>query len=579
MIFSLQRRFVLLLLVPIALILIFVGVAGFFYARAYLLQQWITITRLYLEKTAHVVNMQLKEKLELIDLIAKAENIPDHGITQAFLVQQLAQKEGVLFVDVEIGKLPGTESPREISTQDQHTAGLVGGLYVIEVGEEFGFRAPTTYPDALDRTLKIIRSIGDENTGSTKKLLVRISFDSFMEPIRKMGNADDSSACLITTTGHLLAYTGKSMSGRKVLGETNDAFEKRVLNEIHKKAFGIVVGKGRPPDVVAGFYKIPSTNWYMVPFAKGQVVLRPIIGFYFYYAVAGLVAQLVILILIRMTTRSVGSSIAAISAAAAKVSTGDYGSKMSEDRFDEIGALNRSFNTMVEGLKQRDPIEQTFGRYVDKKVAEELMSKPEALRLGGEKRTVTIMMSDLRDFTPKTERLQPEQVIRMLNRYFSRMIAIIERHRGIIVDFYGDSILVFFNGTDSDTDVRAVAAVKCALEMQQEMEGFQRENTALGLPELEMGIGIHTGEVIVGNIGTESRAKYGIVGSPVNLTDRIQQAAGYGRVVISEETYKSIGSCVSVSDEFTVSLKGVEEDRKLYEVESVKPGCMEVALT
>ena len=86
-----------------------------------------------------------------------------------------------------------------------------------------------------------------------------------------------------------------------------------------------------------------------------------------------------------------------------------------------------------------------------------------------------------------------------------------------------------------------------------------------------------TGDVIVGNIGTESRAKYGIVGSPVNLTDRIQHVAGYGRVVISEATYNTISACVNVSDEFVVCLKGVEEDQKLYEVESVAPGCAQCA--
>jgi class 3 adenylate cyclase len=290
-----------------------------------------------------------------------------------------------------------------------------------------------------------------------------------------------------------------------------------------------------------------------------------------------MLALLVILILIRETTRSVGTSISDISAAAAKVSTGNYSGKLPEDRSDEIGELKRNFNIMMDGLERRDLIEQTFGRYVDKKIAEELMNKPEALRLGGEKRKVTIMMSDLRDFTSKTERLQPEQVIKMLNRYFSRMIAVIERYRGIIVDFYGDSVLVFFNGTEADTPARAMVAVACALDMQQEMKAFQNENAALGLPELSMGIGIHTGDVIVGNIGTESRAKYGIVGSPVNLTDRIQHVAGYGKVLISEATYNTISACVNVSDEFVVCLKGVEEDQKLYEVESVAPDCAQCA--
>ncbi len=572
MIFSLQKRFALLLLLPVALILVLVGVAGFFYAREYLLKQWKDIARLELEKTAHVINMRLDEKLELINLIAKSENIPDHYITQAYLIQQLAAKPGVIFVDIEDGK-PQTNESQASSADTQSQSDLVEGLYVMEVCEEFGFCAPTTDPYALDRTLRIIKPMGDENSGSTKKLLVRISFDAFMEPIRTMVHSEGSSACLVTSTGQLLAHTDKSMSSRRMLGEAGDPVEKQVLKEIRKKSFGTVFGQGHPPDVVAGFYKIPSVNWYIILYLKGSDVLRPIIEFRFYYAMAGIVALLVILILIRETTRSVGSSISDISAAASKVSTGDYSGKLSEDRSDEIGELKRNFNIMMEGLERRDLIEQTFGRYVDRKIAEELMNKPEALRLGGETRKVTIMMSDLRDFTSKTERLLPEQVIKMLNRYFSRMIAVIERYRGIIVDFYGDSILVFFNGTETGIESRAVAAVKCALEMLEEMKEFKKENAARGLPELSMGIGIHTGDVIVGNIGTESRAKYGIVGSPVNLTDRIQHVAGYDKVVISEATYNTISSCVNVSDGFMVCLKGVEENQKLYEVESVAPEC------
>jgi adenylate cyclase len=226
-------------------------------------------------------------------------------------------------------------------------------------------------------------------------------------------------------------------------------------------------------------------------------------------------------------------------------------------------------------LRQREIIENTFGRYVDKKVAHDLMSRPEALKLGGEKRIVTIMMSDLRNFTPISEKLPPEVVIKMLNRYFARMIKIIEQYRGIIVDFYGDSILVFFDGLEADSTARACDAIRCALEMQGELQEFLRENEAKGLPPVNMGIGIHTGEVVVGNIGTESRAKYGIVGANVNLTDRIQATASAGKVIISEKTYELIYPKLKISLAFNACLKGVEEDKKLYEIEGITPTCMQ----
>ncbi|MGB9618770.1 MAG: adenylate/guanylate cyclase domain-containing protein, partial [Desulfomonilaceae bacterium] len=216
-----------------------------------------------------------------------------------------------------------------------------------------------------------------------------------------------------------------------------------------------------------------------------------------------------------------------------------------------------------------DLIQETFGRYVDKAVAEELMNNPDALRLGGEKATVTILMSDLRDFTPLSEKLPPEEVIKLLNQYFARMIAVIERFKGIIVDFYGDSILVFFNGSGAEVNRRALDAIKCGLEMQRDLTLFNEQNRSTKTPQLVMAIGVHTGEVVVGNIGTESRAKYGIVGAAVNLTDRIQASASGGSVVISEDTYQIISKWLTVSYDFRVCLKGVSNQQKLYEVESV----------
>jgi class 3 adenylate cyclase len=189
--------------------------------------------------------------------------------------------------------------------------------------------------------------------------------------------------------------------------------------------------------------------------------------------------------------------------------------------------------------------------------------------MGGQKKVVTIMMADLRNFTSVSEKLEPEEVIRFLNLYFARMIWVIERYKGIIVDFYGDSILVFFDGVEADVNKRARDALSCALEMQQEQEGFLEEARSEGLPALRMGIGVHTGEVVVGNIGTDYRAKYGIVGSDVNLTARIQSTASGGKVVISEETYALTSDEVRVSADFDVCLKGVEKSRQLYEVEAL----------
>jgi adenylate cyclase len=569
MIFSLQRRFFLLLLLPVALILIATALAGFFWARSHLMEEWQVSTSLVLDKAVHQISMRLDEKLELIRLIGKAEEIPGSGVTSAFLIQELARQEGVRLVDVES---TGSDTPKEGPERAAAnvTSGSAEGLYTLGICPDFSFCGPILDPEAPDRSLTVVKVLSTKEDGTVKRLVLRISFDSFLDPIRQMRLWPGSTAMLVTDTGQFLASTDKSFADRKKLGDNGDRLEAEVLTEMGLKSFGSVRGIGHPPDRVIAFGKVPSLNWHVLVISRGEEIFRPLVHFRSYYVLAGLLSLGMILLLIRLATQSVVTSISDISSAAARVRNGDYSVKLSEHASDEIGQLIRSFNAMTQGLKERDLIEQTFGRYVDKQVAEELMSRPEALRLGGEKRTVTIMMSDLRDFTPMSEKLQPEEVIKMLNRYFSRMVAVIEKHRGIIVDFYGDSVLVFFNGAKSDIAVRAVDAVQCALEMQRELGGFVKDNLAKGLPEVAMGIGIHTGEVVVGNIGTETRAKYGIVGANVNLTDRIQYAAGPGKVVVSEETYTNIQEWLTVSQEFTVCLKGVEGEKRLYEVEAVR---------
>jgi class 3 adenylate cyclase len=569
MIYSLERRFLVFLLLPVALIIIVVGVGGWWYARKFILDQWVESTRLKLEKAAHQISMRLEERLELIKLISRAEDAPNREILQTFLVQQLLAKDGVRFVDIEPLESKNHDSRNQ---SDRYGLNDVEGRYTLELCEDYGFCAPVMDPDTVDRSLRIVNLMG-EKTDNPKRLVVRIDFDSFLDPIKQMGLWEGSTACLVTSTGQLLAHTDKSMAHRKKLGDTGDKLEQQVLQEIRKRPFGTVFGQGHPPDRVAGFYKLPLINWDLLLISRGEVILAPVVEFRFYYGLAAILSLILILFLIRVTTRSVGRSIAEISAAASQVQNGEYSVKLPEETCDEIGQLSASFNKMIEGLKQRDLIEQTFGRYVDKKVAEELMSRPEALRMGGEKKTVTIMMSDLRNFTSISEKLQPEEVIKMLNRYFARMIAVIDKYRGIIVDFYGDSILVFFDGLEADVSTRAFNAVQCALEMQNAMNAFIQENLATGLPEVTMGIGIHTGEVIVGNIGTESRAKYGIVGSDVNLTDRIQHTAAGGKVVISERTYDTICQKLNVSMEFKACLKGVEDHKQLYEIESFDSAC------
>jgi class 3 adenylate cyclase len=213
-------------------------------------------------------------------------------------------------------------------------------------------------------------------------------------------------------------------------------------------------------------------------------------------------------------------------------------------------------------------IRRTFGRYISEEVVASLLDSEEGLELGGVKRKVTTLMSDLRGFTRFLERLTPEQVVAFLNRYLSMMVNVVLEYHGTIIEILGDGIMVIF-GAPIQRDDDALRACACAIAMQLAMEDVNQQNLRDGLPEVEMGIGIHTGEVIVGNIGSEKRTKYGAVGGDVNLAGRIESYTTGGQILISNSTHVETADLLKITQTMTVEPKGVSEPITIYEVEGI----------
>lgn len=210
-------------------------------------------------------------------------------------------------------------------------------------------------------------------------------------------------------------------------------------------------------------------------------------------------------------------------------------------------------------------IRKTFGRYLTDEIVANLLESPKGLSLGGERREITILTSDLRGFTATSERLPPEEVIKVINFYLGHMADVITQYQGTIDEFMGDGILVLFGAPTRRSD-DAERAVACAVAMQLAMTEVNESVKAWGLAPLEMGIGINTGEVVVGNIGSEKRTKYGVMGSQVNLTYRIESYTTPGQILISESTLKAAGAIVQVIGQKEVKPKGVQNPLQIYDV-------------
>ncbi len=219
-------------------------------------------------------------------------------------------------------------------------------------------------------------------------------------------------------------------------------------------------------------------------------------------------------------------------------------------------------------LQLYELIKIIFGRYLSEKVVDEILSSPRGHELGGRRQTVTILMSDLRGFTSLSETRDPEEMVQVLNRYLEEMSEIIFKHDGIIDEILGDAILAVFGAPERHAD-DPERAVVCAIEMQNSLINLNQTLAADGYSPLEMGIGIDTGTVIVGNIGSRRRMKYGIVGDTVNRTSRIEANSIGGQVLIGESTFNVLGSLVTTEPPKTVMMKGMQAPLVFFPVTAI----------
>lgn len=570
---SLRRRFLLLTILPLAAFLLIAGMLGFLSARAVILDQWRSAVVAELSRSAHQVDMRLEEPRHWIDMFQLASEERGGRLIQEWIIEMIRTLEGVESAEIEWNE------GKEGGSIEDHM-GRSGGRpgWGSQETTRFSMMRPyrnnqlkVTSPrydtEKGKETVSLVSDLKDGSLEPSGRLVVTIRFDYLMQEVLSLGWWRDGKACLVDQDGNYLAHTSTFMRGRSRLGENGDDLELRILDEMKDLPFGAVFGKGSPPGEVACFYKIKSAPWTIILIAPGEEILAPLIRYRVYYFAGAGTAIIIVILILRLDLAKTIGAISKLSEAARKISEGVYPKSVDVHRSDELGVLAANFQAMVDGLRERDFIANTFGKYVDRDIARELLKRPEASRLGGQKRAVAIVMSDIRGFTALSQTLSPERIISFLNRYFSEMIAIIQKHRGIIVDFFGDSILFFFDPFDDALGPCIRSSLRCAREMRDSMAHLNESLKEEGFPQLNMGIGVHVGEVVVGNIGSESRAKYGIVGSPVNLTQRIQSVAGPKEIVVSDEVVKMAGEPLQTVRCFTVELKGFDASVQLHVLE------------
>lgn len=283
----------------------------------------------------------------------------------------------------------------------------------------------------------------------------------------------------------------------------------------------------------------------------------------FFIAFGIMGASILLSILISLSTTR---PIARLKNAMVKVGEGDLAQRVKISSNDEVGLLTWNFNNMIAEIEEKEKMRDSFGKAVSEEIVEVMMSGD--LFLGGEEKQVTMLFSDIRSFTKISSTLSPSGVMEMLNEYFTRMEYVVNKNLGIIDKYVGDAIMAIFGATDSNQD-HAENACRTAVEMILELEKLNKEREARGQVTLKIGVGINTGPVTAGMLGSANRMNYTVIGDTVNMASRLCDAGGshgFAPIVIAEGTYERVKEIVKVRTGHSIMAKGKSRPIRIYEL-------------
>ena len=362
---SLQQRLSLFMILPVALLLVGMGIVSFVYARDALLSQWQEAAVLKLQRGAHLVDMHLSRIRNWIHSLDKAAESNNPDIIFQWVTEQLKAQEGVVRLDltwqdntandtmpIKPGMMgPGSDMGSGMGGRRGDRAEMMRRMQRFHRTRIGDITAPRFDALKKNQTVSLVSDLLDKNGQTLGRLAVVLSFEYLVKNVVNSSWWQSNEGFLVDDHGKIL--TGTFPGKRNELGETNEPLERETLKAIEQRPYGTLLGSGHPPSEISGFYKLQEAPWTLVMIAPGRKILAPILRFRLYYFITSAGFILLILLLMKLVTGQTVSAIKKVSRAADRIARGDFDQPLPVKTRDEVGHLMRSFNTMMEQLKER----------------------------------------------------------------------------------------------------------------------------------------------------------------------------------------------------------------------------------
>lgn len=373
---SLNQRLAIFLLLPVAVLLLLMGLWGFVYARNFLVTQWGEATTLKLQRAAHHVDMRLRSPKEILNLFHQTARLPHAMHIQGLLLKQLAEIDGVVGVNLRWESLSDGAQGAKRSDTDFPMRPFHGGAIVT-------LTPPRYNPDVQNETVTLISELNDVRGQIVGKLEVMLSFDLLIDAVAATGWWQKHETFLVDENGRIIS--SNMPQNRSLIAEEQGPMGPSLKYTLQSMPFGTVIGEGVPPRYVIGFYHLKEAPWSLVILAPGKEILAPIIRFRFYYWIFAIAFTVVVLVLIRLVTGRTVAAIKDVSQAARNVSAGNYDVALPVKTADEVGELRRSFNSMVNQLEERTRLKASLdlAREVQQNLLPDAATRFEGLDIAG----------------------------------------------------------------------------------------------------------------------------------------------------------------------------------------------------